>query len=129
MFRPVIEFFTDGVAQLAQSVLAASHLHEAVARTRAASPCEVEAAKTKEFLPEVDLPDFRFIQRQTLGLHMLFQSLHHRATAAGATQQLEVISVVDGLRPGTPGRRLPRDPSFSDTKQACLGLKGWCRRL
>ena len=40
VFRPVIEFFTDGIPQAEPGFRAGFHVHEAVARARTAPPCE-----------------------------------------------------------------------------------------
>ena len=98
MFRPVIEFFTDGFPQVQPRFGAGFHVHEAVARARTASPREVETEEAEGILLEVHQPGFRFVQCQSLGGHILFQSLQHRAAAAGAAQQHEVVGVADELR-------------------------------
>jgi len=56
-----------------------------------------EAEEAEGFLPGVNQPGLRLIQRQSLGLQILFQSLQHRTTAAGPAQQHEVIRITDEL--------------------------------
>ena len=96
VFRPMIEFFTDCIAQFAPGFLAGSHVHEAIARARAATPSEVEAEETEGLLPEVDQPGFRFIQRQPLGLHIY--PLYHWPNYRGGKDRGDLQSLRRGNR-------------------------------
>jgi hypothetical protein len=72
VFRPVIEFITDVIPQAEPGFRTGFHVHKTVTRARTAPPGEVETEEAEGFLPEVDQPGFRFIQRQSLGVQILF---------------------------------------------------------
>ena len=97
VFRPVIEFFTDGIAQVQPGFRAGFHMHEAVARARTAPPREVEAEEAEGFLPEVHQPGFRFVQGQSLGGHILFQSLQHRTARLGFVEKKTNVVFCGGV--------------------------------
>ena len=61
VFRPVIEFFTDGFPQVQPRFGAGFHVHAAVARAQTASPREVATEEAEGILLEVHQPDFRFV--------------------------------------------------------------------